>query len=312
MCCKIKIIPYCNKTFFFGKIYSSRKLMRILDFTKYPLSNKQYGGSEKKLGVLIDNIPFMLKFQKTTPFGFRFNTVSEYIGSHIFQMLGFSCQETLLGTYENQIVVACRDFVTEGFQFVPFNDVGESTIDADKEQYQYDYDDIMLLLRANTKLTNVSECVSSFFETYIVDALLGNFDRHGGNWGFLKKNNQYTMAPVFDNGSCLFPNLTDEDEMMKIIQDEEQINLRVYHFPTSQIRLNGNKSSYYEIISSLQFPEMNKALKKIFPLIHLSEINALIDDIDVISKKHKEFYKSMIQNRYEKILRYSYEKLKDK
>ena len=31
-----------------------------------------------------------------------------------------------------------------------------------------------------------------------------------------------------------------------------------------------------------------------------------------LSKKHKEFYKSMIQNRYEKILRYSYEKLKDK
>lgn len=94
---------------------------------------------------------------------------------------------------------------------------------------------------------------------YIVDALIGNFDRHGANWGFLKKDNQYSLAPVFDNGSCLFPNLNDEDEMLKIINDEEQIDLRVYKFPTSQIKLNNNKSSYFEVISSLQFEEINKA-----------------------------------------------------
>ena len=283
--------------------------MQLFDFTNYPLSGKAYGGTEKKLGILIGDFPYMLKFQKNTPFGLRFNTISEYIGCHVYQMLGFKCQNTYLGTYEGKNVVACKDFVTDGHQFVPFNDIGESTIEEDKEQYQYSYEDIMLLLSANKKLTNVEETISSFFEIYIVDALLGNFDRHGGNWGFLKKDNKYSMAPVFDNGSCLFPNMVDEGEMKQIINNEEQINMRVYKFPTSQIKLDGNKSSYFEVISSLRFIEINKALEKIYPLINLDKIYSLIDDIDVISDIHKLFYKTMIKHRYEKIIKFSYEKL---
>lgn len=283
--------------------------MEFFDFTNCKLSKKFYGGSEKKIGIVFGDSLFMLKFQKKTPFGLRNNTISEYLGSHIYQMLGFTCHDTFLGIYKGENVVACKDFMTNGYQFVPFNDVGESTIEEDKEEYQYTYDDIIELLQANKKLTNVEKTVSSFFEMYIVDALIGNFDRHGANWGFLKKDNQYSLAPVFDNGSCLFPNLYDEDEMLKIINDEEQINLRVYKFPTSQIKLNNNKSSYFEVISSLQFEEINKALIKIYPMINLEKIFDLIDDIDVISDIHKTFYKTMIKNRYEKIIKYSYMKL---
>ena len=283
--------------------------MEIFDFTNYILSEKRYGGTEKKLGIYIGGSQYMLKFQKRTIFGYHFNTISEYIGSHVYQMLGFNCQNTFLGKYKGENVVACKDFVVDGYQFVPFNDVGESTIDEDKEQYQYNYEDIMLILLANKKLTNVEDTISSFFEIYIVDALLGNFDRHGGNWGFLKKDNKYYMAPIFDNGSCLFPNMIDEDEMVKIINDEEQINLRVYKFPTSQIKLNGDKSSYFDVISSLKFDEINKALRRIYPLIDLNKIFTLIDEIDVISDIHKLFYKTMIKHRYEKIIKFSYEKL---
>lgn len=283
--------------------------MKLIDYTNNKLSGIAYGGSEKKAGIMIGDSPYMLKFQKKTPFGTRYNTISEYLGSHIYQMLGFVCQDTFLGTYKGENVVACKDFVIGGYQFVPFNDVGESTIEEDKEQYQYSYEDIVELLIANKKLTNVEETVSLFFEMYIVDALLGNFDRHGGNWGFLKKDNKYCAAPIFDNGSCLFPNLADEDEMLKIMNDEEQINMRVYKFPTSQIKLSGNKSSYFEVISSLQFEEINKALLNIYPIINLDEIYKLIDDVNIISDTHKRFYKTMIENRYEKIIKYSYEKL---
>ena len=283
--------------------------MEFFDFTNCKLSKKFYGGSEKKIGIVFGDSLFMLKFQKKTPFGIRNNTISEYLGSHIYQMLGFTCHDTFLGIYKGENVVACKDFMTNGYQFVPFNDVGESTIEEDKEEYQYTYDDIVELLQANKKLTNVEKTVSSFFEMYIVDALIGNFDRHGANWGFLKKDNQYSLAPVFDNGSCLFPNLNDEDEMLKIINDEEQIDLRVYKFPTSQIKLNNNKSSYFEVISSLQFEEINRALIKIYPMINLEKIFNLIDDVGVISDIHKTFYKTMIKNRYEKIIKYSYMKL---
>ena len=53
-----------------------------------------------------------------------------------------------------------------------------------------------------------------------MDVVLGNFDRHGANWGFIKEDNKYTIAPIFDNGSCLFPNLVDEEEMREIMNQK--------------------------------------------------------------------------------------------
>lgn len=160
------------------------------------------------------------------------------------------------------------------------------------------------------KLTNVEETVSSFFDLYLIDALLGNFDRHGSNWGFLKKDGKYRLAPIFDNDSGLYPNINDENEMLKVISSEDEINLRVYDFPLSQIRLNDSKSSYFEVISSLKFKEMNDALKRIAPRINLEEIYDIIDEIPLISEVHKTFYKTMIKHRYDQILKYSYDKLR--
>ena len=278
------------------------------DFSNYPLSNIRYGGSERKLGILINGEPYMLKFQKNTQFGKRNNHLSEYLGSHIFELLGFNVHQTYLGSYKNEAVVACKDFVCNGYEFVPFNDVGESTIETDKEKYQYSYNDIILLLEKNKKITSIEETVSIFFDMFIVDALIGNFDRHGANWGFLKKDNKYSLAPIFDNGSSLFPQLVNEDEMKLILSDEDELNERVYKFPTSQIKLNDKKSSYFEVISSLKFNEINKSLLNIYPKINLKKINYLIDSLN-ISNIHKQFYKRMIEERFNKIIKYSYEKL---
>ena len=284
--------------------------MEYIDFSNCKLSNRRYGGAERKLGIIYFNNFYMLKFKKKTVFGVRNNTLSEYIGSNIYRLLGINAQEVLLGVYKNEEVVACKDFiVNETQQFIPFNDIGESTIETDKENYQYSYKDILALLKKNKKLTDVSETISSFFEIYIVDALIGNFDRHGANWGFIKENNKYFLAPVFDNGSSLFPNLTNEDEMKEIINNEEEMNKRVYNFPLSQIRLNNKKSSYYDVISSLKFKEINSALKKITPKVNLEKIYKLIDEIDILNNIHKEFYKEILKFRYNKILVESYNKL---
>lgn len=279
------------------------------DFSDFRLSNIRYGGSERKLGILINDEPYMLKFQKVTRFVKRNNHLSEFLGSHIFEILGFDVHETYLGTYKGEAVVACKDFVTNGYEFVPFNDVGESTIETDKEKYQYTYEDIISLLKKNQKITNIDETISIFFEMYIVDALIGNFDRHGANWGFLKKDNKYKLAPIFDNGSCLFPQLVNEDEIKFILSDQKEINERIYRFPTSQIKLGEGKSSYFEVISSLKFEECNKALVKIYSKVDLNKINDLIDSLN-ITKVHKDFYRLMIEERFNKIIKYSYDKLK--
>lgn len=283
--------------------------MDILDFSNYPLNEKYYGGSEKKIGIKIEGVDYMIKFQKKTAFGSRNNHISEHLGSKIFSLLGFEAQETHLGLYNNEQVVACKDFITGDKQFVPFNDVGESTIEHDREMYRYEYEDIMRMLHENSKLTNVRETISLFWRMYIVDALLGNFDRHGSNWGFLKEDNKYSLAPVFDNGSCLFPNMVNEDEMQDILNSTVETNKRVLTFPTSQIKLNGEKSSYFDVINSLNYAECNEALAFIYEKVSMGDIFKLIDDTVFISETNRKFYKHMLNARYEIILNDSYKKL---
>lgn len=280
-----------------------------MEYSSYPVNNKIYSGAEKKIGISINDEDYIVKFQKHTRFGIRNNHISEYIGCKIFNSLGINVQEVYLGTYKNEEVVVIKDFVKTNQNFVAFNDVGESSIDEDIKKFQYSYDGITEILKANNKLENPKETITMFWTLYVVDALLGNFDRHGGNWGFIKENNKYKLAPVFDNGSCLYPNLTEESEMMNIIENQNETNKRIYQFPTSQILLEGKKSSYYEVINSLLYQDCNDALIKIYNAYDDKKIFKIIDGTKFISYTQKKFYKHMIQERFNKILKSSYESL---
>ena len=58
------------------------------------------------------------------------------------------------------------------------------------------------------------------WDMFIVDALIGNWDRHNGNWGFLYNTitDEISLAPIYDCGSCLFPQ-ADEAIMQKTLDD---------------------------------------------------------------------------------------------
>ena len=59
----------------------------------------------------------------------------------------------------------------------------------------------------------------------------------------------------------------------------------------------------------MAFEECNNALVRIVERINLDKINKLIDSVENISKKRKEFYKTILEQRYEKILLKSYNEL---
>ncbi|MBQ7015745.1 MAG: HipA domain-containing protein [Firmicutes bacterium] len=279
------------------------------DYSKYEKTPVMFSGAEKKFEIMIDGHKYIVKFQKNSEVGLTYNYISEYLGSHIFQSIGIPVQETFLGTYDGKNVVVMKNFLESGDALVAFNGVGESSLERDKELYQYTYEDITAMLTENMKSTNVAETIERFWDMFIVDALIGNFDRHGGNWGFIKRNNQYRIAPVYDNGSSLYPKMNTDEKIAEVLASQEEIDKRIYQFPTSHIKVKNKKSSYFEVISSLQFEACNEALKRIVPRIDLGRINGIIDEIQEISKLRKQFYKTMLQQRYEKILLYSYRML---
>ena len=279
------------------------------DYSKYKKTPVMFSGAEKKFEIIIDGHRYIVKFQKNSEVGLTYNYVSEYLGSHIFQSIGILVQETFLGTYDGKNVVVMKNFLEPEDALVAFNGVGESSLERDKELYQYTYEDITAMLMENMKSTNVAETIERFWDMFIVDALIGNFDRHGGNWGFIKRDNKYRLAPVYDNGSSLYPKLNTDEKIAEVLASQEEIDKRIYQFPTSHIKVKNKKSSYFEVISSLQFEACNDALKRIVPRIDLERINRIIDEIEGISELRKQFYKTMLQQRYEKILMYSYRML---
>ena len=171
----------------------------------------------------------MLKFRKRNVYGECFNDVAEYIGSTVFRLLGVEAQHCFLGLFQGEKVVACKDF-SQDFFFIPFKEVGESSIDDEKFKYKYRYFDIEQLINKNHKIIDHEAAISSFWKMYVIDALLANSDRHGSNWGFLKNKHQYLMAPVFDNGSCLFSNFSSVDEMNEVLADASLFNEYIIYF----------------------------------------------------------------------------------
>lgn len=113
-----------------------------------------------------------------------------------------------------------------------------------------------------------------FWDMFIVDAFIGNRDRHNGNWGFLydARTDEMTLAPVYDCGSSLYPQ-ADENIMKAVLEKNSELNFRIYEIPTSAIMINGKKIKYFDFISSLQNEDCNQALNRITPQILSHHIN---------------------------------------
>ena len=283
----------------------------MLVFSNYPIRKKSYGGANgNKLSIIIDNEIYMLKLpqraQKNENLSYANSSISEYIGSHIYNLLGINAQETLLGYYSHnnveRISVACKDFENNGYVLKDFASVKNQIIDSTSNGYGTELNDILQTIE-NQQIIDPVELSNHFWDMFVIDALIGNWDRHNGNWGFLynQETDDIKIAPIYDCGSCLFPQL-DEKSISEILKNKQKMNARVYDFPTSAIMNNGKRINYHDFISSHNYKECDQALKRISKKINLSEINELIDSIDILSDNHKQFLKQILKLRKELII----------
>lgn len=285
----------------------------MINFTNCNINKyKYYGGTNgNKICIIYNNEDYMLKlpYLKKEKTSYSNSCISEYISCQIIKTLGLNVQETILGTFKDKIGVACKDFTGNGYVLKQFAELKNSQIETSENGYGTELNEVIETID-NQTVFDQKELKNFFWDMFIVDALLGNFDRHNGNWGFLVNAELKDMkiAPIFDCGSCLYPQ--PNDEMLKsILNDEKEMNSRVFVFPTSALKENNKKINYFDYISSLQNEDCNQALKRIFPRIDLKKINTIITETPFISDIRKQFYQEIIKLRYEKILKYSYDKL---
>lgn len=292
----------------------------MIDFTSCEVNKfRAYGGANgNKINILYNGNSYMLKFppvpSRNKNMSYTNGCISEYLACHIFASLGFKTQETLLGTYtdprgKEKLVVACGDFTEGGKKLIEFAHLKNTCISSEQNGYGTELSSILQAIDEQTLLPP-DQLKGFFWDMFITDALLGNFDRHNGNWGILVDEQSKTaeIAPVYDCGSCLYPQLAAKD-METILNSEDEIDRRVYVFPTSSIEENGKKISYFEFISSLKDPDCTAALRRISSRIDIMKISELIDETPILLPIQKEFYAVMISERKAKILDYSMEQL---
>ena len=147
------------------------------------------------------------------------------------------------------------------------------------------------------KIIDTITTKEKFWDMFIIDCLIGNTDRHNGNWGFLfnKKNHEITFSPIYDCGSCLNPML--EDEQIEELSNTELRNLAINSY--SCLRINGKKINYISYIKQKTNNDCNLAFMRVFSKINIDEIVNFINNIECISKIRKDFYVKIIKLRYE-------------
>lgn len=285
----------------------------MIDFTNYLEVFNEYSGSEKKKTLIFEGKKYLVKFpdpirEKNKNISYINNALSEYIGSNIFELTGFETQKTILGHYnfnnKEKIVCACLDFTDENNILYEFENLALST-NTDKK-IDTELSDILEVIENSNNLINIDDTKKKFYEMFVIDFLIGNTDRHNGNWGFLlnKNTQEVKFSPIYDCGSSLNPLL--EDSEIEKLDDTEIKNLALNVF--SCLKENGKKIHYVTYLKSLENKELNDALKRIYKNINLNNIEKCIDEIECLSKCRKDFYKNIIRIRYE-VLTNIYQKM---
>lgn len=164
--------------------------------------------------------------------------VSEYIASLVAADCGLNSVNYSLDTWEGELCSTCEDFATQQTSYVPFAiATGETSLGG--------------VLRWCSELG--VDCLESVCDMLVFDALVCNTDRHLANFGLLRDNfsgNPIALAPIFDNGRSLFPNVADDSPSQFLLESQ----LRVPAF---------GGASYEELVGRIKGERQQHILERV-------------------------------------------------
>ena len=313
--------------------------MFLKDFNNYNENLKLYGGNAgRKLGININGADWLLKFPKTTHnltasvnISYTTSPLSEYLGSHVYEILGYQVHETELGMKDGKLVVACKDFTDEKHILKEFREIKNyynenlenmlevSITSSDDDAHYTSLDALMIHLKYNPILQSVEGCTERFWDCAIVDGIINNNDRNNGNWGLIQSLEEgvYCMAPIFDIGGS-FNNKLSEKEFANRIRSEEAMQKSALNTVTSYA-LNDKMLTYKRLLE-LDYDDLNASILRMYPLLtdRFEEIADLINlipeeenSVVIISKAQKEFYIESMRMRIDQMLKPKFLELRD-
>lgn len=289
----------------------------MIDISKCPKIASDFEGSERKFAILYNNVVFMVKEpdpirEKDNLLSYMNNQYSEDIGCRIFKSFDIPTQDTFLAKYtrndgKTEIVVACRDFRKPGEQLYEADKFAKSILDSAHITRPSLNSIYNLINSIQSKMPIDENLKMRFWDTFVIDSLIGNKDRHLGNWGVLSRDRIHLhLAPVYDCGSSL--GATVDDKTMQLCLDKPGIMSNVECNIITPFLVNGKRSTYREMLMAPP-DDLKASIIKIVPQINLSKIKSIIEDTPSLSDSRKQFLFLSVSMRFNQILLKSYKKL---
>ena len=282
----------------------------MIDFSAGEEKLNKFSGSEKKTTILYENELYMIKFpdpvrNKKNILRYMNNQYSEHIGCSIFRACGFIAQETALGTYKDKngkekIVVGCKDFTQNGATLHEFSKLGNQIVENDSK-FGTTVENVRLIIDKCDLIPNKGELLNTFWNMFVIDALLGNSDRHFDNWGILEQDGELRFAPIYDCGSALGA-LLDDSRMSELLSGSNLPEFKNEEYNvTSCYSMNGSRIFYHEIFKNPP-NDLAEAVKRTVPKIDMGKIYDIVGSVKQMSAIRKEYLKKAMDMRYEQIL----------
>lgn len=307
-------------------------MIEIIDFTNCNLSsrNLEYAGrAGEKRGIIYNNELWFLKFPKNTigmnrvtGLSYVTSPLSEYIGSHIYEILGYDVHKTILGICNdgkrNKVVCACKDFINDDKNelLIPYtalrNDTNPLIMDRNDDSFASasNINEIEFQLKHNTVLSKIKNAKDRFWDVVLIDMLINNNDRNEDNWGIIKykKEDSYKLSPIYDCGNSFYGKTSDE-RIADIMSSEEKLMSSSLNGITAYEDDNGKRISNLDIIKYVKKNNPD-SITRVLKIVNdnLEQIKGFINnipydynDIVIMSEIRKEYYIKTLEIRLSKL-----------
>lgn len=120
----------------------------------------------------------------------------------------------------------CRNFVTGNTEFVPASHIYF-------QGQQHPGESVYGCLLRMCKVFGINDAKKYIDKMIVADLIIGNEDRHLGNFGFIRdvKTQKFSFAPLFDSGYSFVPGsrVPNEQDRKKIIFNEKEKTAALMH-----------------------------------------------------------------------------------
>lgn len=263
-----------------------------------------YDGTTEKYGITYNGRYYIVKPRLGNEDA---SILSEYVASHFINNLGFEAHNTELVDTDEGLCVVLEDFRNNYGELRPFEETHQSSVGTDLSNKGYNYSDIQRIISKHLKIPNQykGDALKMFWDMFFLDAILGNRDRHAGNWGYITVGEDaefYRLAPLYDNGASLFPSVVPK--LKEYRRDRFKfLYERCEKFPACLIKDNEKRTNYYYFINKQnleRFKLMRESYKRFKDIGVFAVRDAILKSVNhlLIPKELREFYVNIVIMRY--------------